>query len=146
MKVEIDIDEKYQDTVVKITSPRLTPEVEKMVSLLRMMDSQIPVKKADETYILDTEKILYIEAVERNTFVYTEEEVYESGLKLYEFESRLSERDFIRISKQGLLNLKKVKSLKADINRRIRVTLVNDEQIVVSRMYSDELRSRLGVK
>lgn len=146
MKVEIDIDDKYQDTVVKITSPRLTPEVEKMVSLLRMMDSQIPVKKADETYILDTEKILYIEAVERNTFVYTEEEVYESGLKLYEFEARLSERDFIRISKQGLLNLKKVKSLKADINRRIRVTLVNDEQIVVSRMYSDELRSRLGVK
>ncbi|SDA48579.1 LytTr DNA-binding domain-containing protein [Lachnospiraceae bacterium G11] len=146
MKVEIDIDEKYQDTVVKITSPRLTPEVEKMVSLLRMMDSQIPVKKADETYILDAEKILYIEAVERNTFVYTEEEVYESGLKLYEFEARLSERDFIRISKQGLLNLKKVKSLKADINRRIRVTLVNDEQIVVSRMYSDELRSRLGVK
>lgn len=146
MKVEIDIDEKYQDTVVKITSPRLTPEVEKMVSLLRMMDSQIPVKKADETYILDTEKILYIEAVERNTFVYTEEEVYESNLKLYEFEPRLSERDFIRISKQGLLNLKKVKSLKADINRRIRVTLVNDEQIVVSRMYSDELRSRLGVK
>ncbi len=146
MKVEIDIDEKYQDTVVKITSPRLTPEVEKMVSILRMMDSQIPVKKADETYILDTEKILYIEAVERNTFVYTEEEVYESDLKLYEFEARLSERDFIRISKQGLLNLKKVKSLKADINRRIRVTLVNDEQIVVSRMYSDELRSRLGVK
>ena len=146
MKVEIDIDEKYQDTVVKITSPRLTPEVEKMVSLLRMMDSQIPVKKADETYILDTEKILYIEAVERNTFVDTEEEVYESGLKLYEFEVRLSERDFIRISKQGLLNLKKVKSLKADINRRIRVTLINDEQIVVSRMYSDELRSRLGVK
>ena len=44
------------------------------------------------------------------------------------------------------MNLKKVKSLKADINRRIRVTLVNDEQIVVSRMYSDELRSRLGVK
>lgn len=146
MKVEIDIDEKYQDTGVKITAPRLTPEVEKMVSLLRMMESQIPVKKADETYILDTEKILYIEAVERNTFVYTEEEVYESGLKLYEFEARLSERDFIRISKQGLLNLKKVKSLKADINRRIRVTLVNDEQIVVSRMYSDELRSRLGVK
>ena len=117
-----------------------------MVSILRMMDSQIPVKKDDETYILDTEKILYIEAVERNTFVYTEEEVYESGLKLYEFETRLSERDFIRISKQGLLNLKKVKSLKADINRRIRVTLINDEQIVVSRMYSDELRSRLGVK
>ena len=55
-------------------------------------------------------------------------------------------RDFIRVSKQGLLNLKQVKSLRADINRKIGVTLRNGEQIIVSRMYADELRKRLGVK
>lgn len=146
MKIEIDIDEKYPDIGVKVTTPALTPEVERIVSLIRIMDMQIPVKKDDETVLLDASKILYIEAVERSTFVYTEGEVYESNLKLYEFENQLSQRDFIRISKQGLLNLKKVKSLKADINRKIRVTLLNGEQIVVSRMYSDELRKRLGVK
>ena len=146
MKIEIDIDEKYPDIGVKVTTPALTPEVERIVSLIRIMDMQIPVKKDDETVLLDASTILYIEAVERSTFVYTEDETYESGLKLYEFENQLSQRDFIRISKQGLLNLKKVKSLKADINRKIRVTLLNGEQIVVSRMYSDELRKRLGVK
>ena len=146
MKIEIEVDEKYSDVGVKITSPSLTPRVEKLVSLMRIMDMQIAVKKGDETFLLDADKILYIEAVERNTFVYTVEDVYESGLKLYEFENRLLEKDFIRISKQGLLNLRKVKSLKADINRKIRVTLLNDEQIVVSRMYSDELRKRLGLK
>lgn len=146
MKIEIEVDEKYSDVGVKITAPSLTPRVEKLVSLMRIMDMQIAVKKGDETFLLDADKILYIEAVERNTFVYTKEEVYESGLKLYEFENRLLEKDFIRISKQGLLNLRKVKSLKADINRKIRVTLLNDEQIVVSRMYSDELRKRLGLK
>ena len=71
---------------------------------------------------------------------------YESELKLYELEQQLEEKDFIRISKQSIINLKKVKSLKADINRKIRVTLQNGEQILVSRMYSDELRKRLGVK
>ena len=146
MKIEIDIDEKYPDIGVKVTTPALTPEVERIVSLIRIVDMQIPVKQDDETVLLDASTILYIEAVERSTFVYTEDETYESGLKLYEFENQLSQRDFIRISKQGLLNLKKVKSLKADINRKIRVTLLNGEQIVVSRMYSDELRKRLGVR
>ncbi len=146
MKINIDVDSKYPDIGVDIHVPSLTPEVEKIISLMRMMDMQIAVKKGDETVLLDVGEILYIEAVERNTFIYTEKETYESSLKLYEFEQQLSEKDFIRISKQSILNLRKVKSLRSDINRKIRVTLLNDEQIIVSRMYSDELRKRLGVK
>lgn len=146
MKINIDVDSKYTDIGVDIHVPSLTPEVEKIISLMRMMDMQIAVKKGDETVLLDVADILYIEAVERNTFIYTEKETYESALKLYEFEQQLSEKDFIRISKQSILNLRKVKSLRSDINRKIRVTLQNDEQIIVSRMYSDELRKRLGVK
>ncbi|MDD6037796.1 MAG: LytTR family DNA-binding domain-containing protein [bacterium] len=146
MRIDIDVNENYSDTEVSIRVPRLTPEIEKMIYLMRMMDMQIAVRKDDETYLLDTDKILYIEAIDRNTFIYTTQETYESDLKLYELEKELLEQDFIRISKQSIINLKKVKSLKADVNRKIRVTLQNDEQIIVSRMYSDELRKRLGVK
>ncbi len=146
MKINIDVDSKYEDIGVDIHVPSLTPEVEKIISLMRMMDMQIAVKKGEETVLLDVGEILYIEAVERNTFIYTEKETYESSLKLYEYEQQLCEKDFIRISKQSILNLRKVKSLRSDINRKIRVTLKNDEQIIVSRMYSDELRNRLGVK
>ena len=146
MKIEIDIDEKYPDTEVVIRANKLDGDVERLIGVMRMVNMQIGVRKNDETYLLDAEKILYIEAVERKTFVYTADETYESDLKLYEFEQQFAERDFIRISKQGILNLRKVKSLKTDINRRIRVTLTNGEQIIVSRMYADELRKRLGVK
>jgi DNA-binding LytR/AlgR family response regulator len=146
MKIEIDIDDKYTDTTVIIKAPRLSREVEKTVALMRMIDMQIGVKKDDETYLLDIEKILYIEGVDRKTFVYTEEDTYESELKLYEIEQELLERDFLRISKQSIVNLRKIKSLKADINRKIRISLVNGEQIVVSRMYSDDLRRKLGLK
>ena len=117
MRIEIDIDDKYLNTEVTIKSPRLTQEIEKMISMMRMLDMQIAVKKNDETYLLDAGEILYIEAVERNTFIYTEESTYESELKLYELEQQLEEKDFIRISKQSIINLKKVKSLKADLNR-----------------------------
>lgn len=146
MKIEIDIDEKYSDVEVDIKAPRLTQDIEKLISLIRMNNMQIAVKKDDETHLLDIEKILYIETVERNTFVYTEDATYESDLKLYEMEQELLEQSFSRISKQSIINLKKVKSLKADINRKIRVTLVNGEQIIVSRMYSEALRKRLGIK
>ena len=146
MKIEIDIDEKYTDLGVKVTAPDLTPDIERIISLMRMMDMQIPVKWDDETILLDVDEILYIEAVERNTFVYTKDSTYESALKLYEFEQQLPEKDFIRISKQSILNLRKVKSLKTDINRKIRATLLNGEQIVVSRTYAEDLRKRLGIK
>ena len=145
MKIEIDIDEKYPDTVV-IRANKLDSDVERLVAMMRMVNMQIGVRKNDETYLLDVEKILYIEAVERKTFVYTSDETYESDLKLYEIEQELLERDFFRISKQSIVNIRMIKSLKSDINRKIRITLRNDEQIVVSRMYSDELRRKLGLK
>lgn len=146
MKIEIDINEKYSDTEVTIRSGKLTGDVEKLIALMRMVNNQIAVKQEEETYLLDTEKIMYFESVDRKTFVYTEKEVYETDLKLYELEQDLFENDFLRISKQTIVNIRMIKSLKTDINRKIRVTLKNGEQIIVSRMYSDELRRKLGLK
>ena len=117
-----------------------------MVAMMRMIDMQIAVRKDNETVLLDTDKILYVEAVDRKTFVYTNVDTYESELKLYELEQQLVERDFLRISKQSIVNLRKIRSLKTDVNRKIRITLQNGEQIVVSRMYSDELRRKLGLR
>ena len=146
MKINLDIDGKYDDTEVIIRAPHLNNDIERMVSMMRMIDMQIAVRKDNETYLLETDKILYIEAVDRKTFVYTNSENYESELKLYEIEQELIERDFLRISKNSIVNLRKIKSLKTDVNRKIRITLQNGEQIVVSRMYSDELRRKLGLR
>ncbi len=146
MKIEIDIDDKYPDTEVLIRANKLDHDIEKLIAMMRMVNMQIGVRKKAETYLLDVEKILYIEAVERKTFIYTSDETFESDLKLYEIEQELLEHDFFRISKQSIVNIRMIKSLRSDINRKIRITLKNDEQIVVSRMYSDELRRKLGLK
>ena len=146
MKINLDIDGKYDDIEVIIRAPHLNNDIERMVAMMRMIDMQIAVRRDNETYLLETDKILYVEAVDRKTFVYTNADTYESELKLYELEQQLVERDFLRISKQSLVNLRKIKSLKTDVNRKIRITLQNGEQIVVSRMYSDELRRKLGLR
>ena len=146
MKIEIDIDDKYKDTEVVIRANKLDSDVERLIAMMRVVNMQIGVRQNDETFLLDTEKILYIETVDRRTFVYTQDETYESDLKLYEIEQQLLEKDFLRVSKATIVNIRMIKSLKSDINRKIRVTLKNGEQIVVSRMYSDELRRKLGLK
>ena len=146
MKISINIDADISDTEILISCSHLTPEIERILGTLRILDKQIMAKKEDETYLLEVSKVIYLESVDRRTYVYTTEEVYESNLKLYELEQQLEEYGFFRVSKSCVIQLRYIRSLKADINRRIRVTLENGEQIIVSRQYAEGLKQKLGVR
>ncbi len=145
MKIEIIVDEKAEDLNISVTCKQLTADVEKILATLRMMNHQMTAKKDGETHLLDVARIIYIESVDRRCFIYTSDEVYESEFRLYELEQRLGEYGFFRVSKSFLIHLQNIQSLKADINRKIRVTMSNGEQIIASRQYADELKKRLGV-
>lgn len=146
MKIEININEDIEDIEIVFSCRKLTPAVERMLATLMVMDKKLTVLKEDETYFLDVTKVIYLESVDRKTFVYTEDAVYESRLKLYELEQQLDEYGFFRANKSCLIQLKYVRSLKADINRKIKVTLENGEQVMVSRQYAEGLKKKLGVK
>lgn len=146
MKIEINVNAEYKDTEIKISCARLTPEIEKILATLRMLDRQLTVEKEGETYLLDTADVIYAESIDRKTFVYTEKEVYESNFRLYELEQQLEECGFFRANKSCVVQLKCIRSLKMDLNRKIRATLENGEQIMISRQYAEELKKKLGVK
>lgn len=145
MKIEILVDEKATDLNISITCKQLTPDIEKMLATLRMLDHQLMAKKNEETYLLDIAQVIYIESVDRKCYLYTSDEMYESDFRLYELEQQLEGYGFIRVSKSFLIHLQNVQSLKAEINRKIRITMSNGEQIIASRQYADELKKRLGV-
>ncbi len=145
MKITIDIDENVKETEINILCNQLTGDIENIIATLRILNQQMVVMKDEETYLLDVNKISYIEALERKTFVYTEDAVYESKLKLYEMEERLCQSGFFRVSKSCLVHLRFIKSLKGDVARKLRLTLENGEQIMVSRQYAEEIKKRLGV-
>ena len=145
MKITINIDEKIQETEIKISCNQLTYEVENLIATLRILNQQLLVCKENENFLLDVNEISYIEAVDRKTFVYTEDDIYESKLKLYEMEEKLCQSGFIRISKSCLVRLKYIKSIKNDVERKLRLTMKNGEQIIVSRQYAEGIKKRLGV-
>ena len=146
MDVEVKLIHPEEKEYVEIGCHKVDERIDEITRFIRSRQGNLEGYTEGDMYNVPIADVYYIESVDDRTFLYLEKETYESALKLYEFEQQLSEKDFIRISKQSILNLRKVKSLRSDINRKIRVTLQNDEQIIVSRMYSDELRKRLGVK
>lgn len=146
MKIIINTDPSLKETEIVVNCPALTSETESIIAALRILDSQITAVKDNESFILDITKIVYIESVDRKTFVYTEHDCYEAKLKLYEMEERLCGSGFLRISKSCLVQLKFIRSIKAEFDRKLRLTLETGEQMIVSRQYADELKRRLGVK
>ena len=145
MKITVNMNEDMLDTEVNINCSKMTPDIENMIAMLRMINQQMAVIKDGENYLLDVSKILYIEALERKTFIYADDDIYESKLKLYEMEERLCQSGFFRVSKSCLVHFKFIRSIKNDVARKLRLTLENGEQIMVSRQYADEIKKRMGV-
>lgn len=145
MKIEIFVDEEATDLKISVTCKQLSHDIKKILATLRMMNHQLTARKDAEIYLLDIADVIYIESVDRKCFIYTVDEIYQSDFRLYELEQQLEEYGFVRVSKSFLIHLQKIHSLKADINRKIRITMSNGEQIMASRQYADELKKRLGV-
>ena len=145
MKITINVEPTATETSLLVTCKELTPQVEKLLAAIRILDKQITAIKGDSVCLIDLADVFYIEALERKTFIYTDKDVFDSDMKLYELETALAQYDFIRVSKNTICSLRKIKSLKSEVDRKIKITMENDYQIIASRMYADELRKRLGV-
>ena len=144
MKININIDPGVSETEILITSFALSAELEKVIASLRALDFKLTGISRGQTHILDSSEVLYIDTVDKKTFLYTDAEVFESSLKLYELEQQLSANDFFRAGKSSIINFNKIKSLKSDMDGRIIVVMENKEKLVVSKQYASFIKNKLG--
>ena len=119
--------------------------VQKIVSSLSVIDMKLTCRKDDEIFQLDPANILYIESVDRKTFLYTEQQIFETERRLYELEAYLENCSFFRASKAIIINLQRVQSLRPELGARLLLTMDNKEKIVVSRKYAKTIKNALGV-
>ena len=131
MKININIDGSYTETEIIINCAAMSEELEKVITGLRALYFRLSGTRNEQTYILDASKILYIDTADKKTFLYTETEVCESNLRLYELEEMLFARDFFRAGKSSIINYAKIKSLKSDIDGRIIVVMENAVKTVM---------------
>lgn len=146
MKIHISVEEALTDTEITIRCGQMTEQIEKIIEVLRVMDLKLTGIKNGQTYILDASKVLYIDTADRRTFLYLEKEVYETPLKLYELEDKLSSNDFFRAGKSCIVNFNQIRALRPDIDGRILITMNNGEKLFVSRQYAAAFKKKLGIK
>ena len=114
------------------------------IGLLENGEQIIVGYKDDEKVPCKISQIYYFEAVDDKCFAYTKDTCLEIKNRLYEIEQSLDYR-FFRCSKSMICNIKKIKSVKAESNARLRATLLNGEIVVISRSYVKELKKKLGL-
>lgn len=145
MRINIEIEEEAEDAVITIKCKEKSAYIDRLVAAIYMVDRQIMVARDGEILPLDLEKVLYMESVDGKCFVYTQEEVYECGSRLYELEQQLGPYLFVRANKSGIVNLKKIQSIRTYVNRRLLLTMENGEQLIASRQYAENIKRLLGV-
>lgn len=145
MKIQIQEEAQIPETEVIIRCREANQQILKMIAMMRVYDRKLTGSKRGETYILDVAKILYIDTVDKKTFFYTKDEVYETSMRLYELEERLGECDFFRASKSTIVNFNQIRSLRPDFGGRMLVQMNNGEKLVVSRQYVPVIKEKLGI-
>jgi len=144
LKVSINIGDQFAETEITINCAVMSEELEKVIAALRVLDFKLTGTKNGQTFILDASQVLYVDTVDKRTFLYTKTDIYETTLRLYELETHLSKSDFFRAGKSSIINFNKIKSLKADIGGRIIVVMENNEKLIVSKQYASFIKEKLG--
>ena len=138
MKVTITKDIE-SGTAVEIHCREVTSETERLERYISRFDE-------GNTYNVQIDEILYIESVDKKTFLYTTGHVLQTEKRLYELEELLDEKTFFRASKSVIVNLNKITKLKPEVTRNILATLTNGEVIVISRRNVKALKELIGVE
>ncbi len=144
--MEIQIVEKTDTPLqVIIRCQKADSRIQRLRAHIALFDSRLQAKDGEVTCFVDACEVLYFESVDNRTFLYTADAVMEIRQRLYELELLLSEREFLRISKSQIVNVRKISSLRPELNRTILATMCNGEKLSISRKYAPALRRLLQI-
>lgn len=124
-------------TMIKDNSP--TKEVEKINKVTVFLDEKMVVLSLDEIY--------YIEVSEKESLVYTQNEIYTSKLKISKWEEILPKNKFYRTHRAYIVNLDKIKEVEPWFNGTFVLKIQNLKfKVPVSRNNIKEFKELLSIK
>ena len=98
-----------------------------------------------QMHIINPKDVFYFESVDNKVFIYCEEKVFQSKLKLYEIETEYENGDFFRASKSTILNISKIESVSPVFYGKFEALLQNGEKVFISRQYVPIFKKKLGL-
>ena len=139
MKLTAQKDINLDDDYVDVRYRELTPAIHQIFQLCEDTSAVLLCEKDGAMNRVDVNDMLYVEAVDRKSFVYTRDDVYIMPTQLSQLEEDLSRRHFVRISKMAMVNIYKIKSVSNGLHFKLTAEMVNGEKVVITRHYRGAL-------
>lgn len=146
MRIIIDKSNIYDEPEVIVKCRELDNTMQRVIAAIRLANGKLIGKQDAVSHLIDAQDVYYFESVDNKVFAYTDKQIYETSLRLYEIESRFEDTNFFRASKSVIANLAKISSFQAVFNGRFEAKLLNGEKIIISRQYVASLKQKLGIK
>lgn len=133
------------EVIVKVRD--LSPEMLGLIGRLKEGEKkdQLAGYTGESIVMVPVSEVFYFDAVDNRVYLYTKDKCYEVKKKLFEIEEEYEGTSFIRISKNAIVNIKKIERLVPEFNGRLEAKLKNGESIIISRGYVPSLKRRLGI-
>lgn len=128
---------------ITISCHELTPQLLAIITQLKSEHSLIGGYDDKKFIQLKPDDVYYFESVDNQVFIYGEQKVYRSKYKLYELEENHQHTEFLRISKNTILNLKKIAYVAPAFQGRLEAHLENKEKVIISRQYVGAFKKKL---
>lgn len=124
---------------------KVSPDILRVVQRLKALETGLVGSKDAEIHKVAFDDVFYFEVVDGKSFLYCQNIVLESRLKLYEFEELSQGTSFFRASKSMMLNADKIDFITPSLSGRFEAALLNGEKVIVSRQYVGKLKEKMGV-
>ena len=125
MKIIIEDIGPDEEEAVIIRCREVDESILQLVNGLKLKKEKLAVRQDEKILQIEPGDVYYFEAVDNRVFLYSDKNVYETRMKLYELERRFAGTDFFRVSKSVILNLSKVKKLCPGFNGRFEALIQN---------------------
>ncbi len=145
MKINVQEEPSAQDITVNIICPRIDDRIRRIIAAAEVSEMKLAGMSEGFLCMVDLAGVLYIESVDRSTFIYTADKVVESNSPLSELEEELSDTELVRATRQMLVNLAHVNGIRPYLNARLELVLDNGEHIIASRQFAPTIKERIGL-
>ena len=146
MKVNLFVSRDIEEPHADIHTNELTDNVTKAISILESDESSdmVAVKKGSDIALLQMDEIFMFRVEDKQVKVYTENNEYLIKKPLYQVEETLS-RDFVRISKTTIVNLKRIERVAPSLKGMMFIELKNGLKDNISRKYLPDFKQALDL-
>jgi len=143
MVLKLTQDLSQTDIEVSIIYPEKNKIMERIVSFLNSVGSEIECNFGSSTRLLNTSDIYYIECFNNKTIIYCENEKYQIKERLYQIYEKLTNKGFAQISKYCIVNTNKIRKFNSLLNSRMEAELTNEARLFITRKYLNDIKRML---